>query len=136
MNVDAIRQYQRTQAIPAQGSGAASGRETPSARLKCRTVGFSLGKLGIEFSSRDMELDQSLSPEAAESRRKANAYGAERQVEGLRAQVAQQAVNDRQASFGSGECASLFQRRRGLAAYSQTTTPEAPLPGSMFKAAV
>ncbi|GEM_PF-1516748 len=137
MNVDAIRQYQYTQSIPQErGNGVADGRDAPQARIKRRTMGLSLGKLGIELSSSDVELDSSLSPEAVETRRKANAFDAERQVGSLRAQVARQAVASRQAALGSAETSSTSVFRRGMAAYNNSAQPESPLPGTLFQAAV
>lgn len=140
MTINAIRQYQQTQAIEPARSGSNGGRKSPQARLTSRTVGFSLGKLGIEFSSSDIQLDDSLSLKAAEARRKASSFGAERHVETLRADVARQAVADRahqafeRTQRNGGP--SMLARRLGAAAYEQTSSPEPRIPGSMFTASV
>lgn len=136
VNVKAVRQYQQTQALASVQSAPPSEREAPRARLSSRVMGFSLGKLGVEFSSSDMELSPSLSPEAVETRRKANAFETERHVEGLRTQLAEQAVADHRNAAEAGAGPSLFSRRRSIAAYVRSASRETPLPGSMMNAAV
>lgn len=140
-----IQAAQPTRAVSGTGSdahgkagttpqdGSSSGRA--SARMTTRTMGFSLGLFGVEYSSSSLQLDESLSPEAAQDRRTAQSFSVEAEVESLRSLVAVQAVAARTSFSGlssGGANDSSAAMQAGLAAYSRAASPEMPVPGSMF----
>ncbi len=114
-------------------SGTENGT-TASARVTTRTVGFSLGSFGVEYSSSNLHLDESLSAEASQTRQTAQAFTTEAEVESLRAQVAVQAVTSRQSLSDAGNSSDGVKAsmQACIAAYAQASSPEMPVPGSMF----
>ncbi|KAB1442782.1 hypothetical protein [Pseudodesulfovibrio senegalensis] len=119
----------------ARAQGDDSGPRAAGARMTTRTMGFSLGSFGVEYSSSSLQLDESLSPEAASERRTAQSFSVEAEVETLRSLVAGQAVATRSSLSGlpyGASRGSMSFMQAGLAAYSRAASPELPAPGSMF----
>ena len=84
---------------------------------------------GVDYMSRDLELDPLLSKDVRERKRKEQAFKAEVEVESLRAEVAESCPT-------SDTPTPAYQTRQVLAAYTRMNQSSSPSPGCMLTAVV
>lgn len=98
----------------------------PTARARSRTFGFSLGKLGVEFTSETVDLDdESLRKAVVSGDPRARAFDVEREVAGLKSRLGADYGPDRSSSLPG----TAMRTRQALSAYAATASlPESPLP--------
>ena len=110
----------------------------PQARTTTTSFGFRLGKFGLDYREETTVLDPSLSRSVRDETRKARAFKAQSEVEGLRAEVgADGAVyRERQAAGTDRETPSAGQVKSALAAYARAQSQILPPPGNMLAGVV
>lgn len=117
--------------------GASNTRTTgtdAAVRMKSRRAGFKIGGFGVSFSSDDVYLDESLSPEVREAARKKRAFQTERQVSELRRTVANNAWA--QYAAQSKPRPTAMTQNIALNAYRNASAPEPALPGQYLRGQV
>ena len=136
INSHAAEQYRRTDALAEKAS--VKRRTEPQASVKKTTLGFRLGKFGLDYESERTVLDPSLSRSVRERQQKARAFEAESEVESLRAKVGAEGASYRDTATGtaSGNKPSLSRVKSALAAYAKSAEDILPPPGNMLASVV
>ncbi|WP_320171914.1 hypothetical protein [Maridesulfovibrio sp.] len=108
--------------------------ESVAARVKTRSFGFRIGKLGVNFTAKDLEFEPGDAAKASQDFR-SKAYprtqSEERHVQNVSQQLAltQAALSEDSATFNPGS--SGYMRARAVNAYSQQAASlDYALPGS------
>lgn len=131
----AAEQYRKTDALAERRAERKAVQ--PQARTTTTSFGFRLGKFGVDYREETTVLDPSLSRSVREQNRRAGAFRAEAEVEGLRAEVgADGAVYRERGTAGRGDAPSPGRIRSALAAYARAQAQSLPPPGRMLAGVV
>lgn len=110
--------------------------ENMTARVKTRSFGFKIGKLGVNFTAKDLEFEPGEAEKAAQKFRSKiypRTQSEERHVQNVYQQLAltQTALSEGSATFNPGS--SGYMRTRAINAYSQQSGAlDTTLPGSVL----
>lgn len=136
INAHASQQYRKNE--PAERPRE-TVRTEPQASVKTTSFGFSIGKFGLDYTSRKTTLDPSLSRDVREKRQKAQSFETEQQVEELRAKVGQEGASYRDltdAGVEAGTRAPMHRIKTALSAYAKSKADILPPAGSMLASVV
>lgn len=132
----AAEQYRKTDSLAERRAERKAVQ--PQARTTTTSFGFRLGKFGVDYREETTVLDPSLSRSVREETRKARAFRAEAEVEGLRAGVgaAGAAYRERETAGADRNAPSAGQVKSALAAYARAQAQVLPPPGNMLAGVV
>ncbi len=128
--------YRRTASLAPEASSEQKSVQ-PQARTTTTSFGFRLGKFGLDYREERTVVDPTLCCDDSSKKAQAQAFKAEAQVGGLRAQVGAEGADYRQTQTGNLDSGSSSALRRTAAnAYARSDNESLPLPGSMLAAVV